>query len=87
MGRPRTITYHYMKSKEMKTKISYVSRVPELGIAQFGFAYTEESLIELPALRIVTQQLRKIIDMPKKSHFEIISVTDLTFNNKNNKIL
>ena len=87
MGRPRTIIYHYMKSKEMKTKISFVSRVPELGICQYGYAYTEELLTELPALRIVTQQLRKIIDMPKKSHFEIISVTDLTFNNKNNKIL
>lgn len=87
MGRPRTIIYHYMKSKEMKTKISFVSRVPELGIAQYGYAYTEETLTQLPALRIVTQQLRKIIDMPKKTHFEIISVTDLTFNNINNKIL
>lgn len=85
MGRPRTITYHYIKSKEMKTQIAFVSRVPGLGISQFGYAYTEESLIDLPALRIVKQQLRKIIGMPKTSHFEIISVTDLTFNNKNNK--
>lgn len=87
MARQKTLTYHYMQSKEMKTKIAFVSRVSELGIAQFGYAYTEESINDLPALRIVNQQLRKIIDMPKKSHFEIISVTDLTFNNKNNKFL
>lgn len=87
MGRPKTITYHYTKSKEMKTKISFISRIPNLGIAQYGYAYTEESLTDLPSLRIVSQQLRRIIDMPKNANFEIISVSDLTFCNKNNKII
>lgn len=85
MGRPRTIIYHYLNSKEMKTRIAYVSRIPNLGVMQYGYAYTSESLKDLPAMRIVTQQLRKVIDIPRNIHFEIVDVTDLTFNTKNNK--
>lgn len=85
MGRPRTIIYHYLNSKEMKTRIAYVSCIPNLGVMQYGYAYTSESLKDLPAMRIVTQQLRKIFDIPRNIHFEIVGVTDLTFNTKNNK--
>ena len=85
MGRPRTIIYHYLNSKEMKTRIAYVSRIPNLGVMQYGYAYTSEPLKDLPAMRIVTQQLRKIIDITRNIHFEIVDVTDLTFNTKNNK--
>lgn len=87
MGRPRTIIYHYINSKEMKTRIAYVSRIPNLGIMQYGYAYTSESLKDLPAVRIISQQLRKIIDIPRTVHFEIVSITDLTFNSKNNQTI
>lgn len=85
MGRPRTIIYHYINSKEMKTRIAYVSRIPNLGIMRYGYAYTSESIKDLPAMRIISQQLRKIIDIPRTVHFEIVDVTDLTFNSKNNQ--
>lgn len=85
MGRPRTVIYHYINSKEMKTRIAYVSRIPDLGIMQYGYAYTSVAIIDLPSIRIITQQLRKVIDIPRSVHFEIINVTDLTFNTKINK--
>lgn len=85
MGRPRTLIYHYINSKDMKTRIAYVSRIPNLGVMQYGYAYTDVALKDMPAMRVITQQLRKVIDIPRSVHFEIVDVTDITFNTKNNR--
>lgn len=87
MGRPRTIVFHALKSKYNKTQILFVTRDSDSCISHYGYVYTEEHLLELPSLRTVSQQLRKVLDIPKKTILEIVSVSDLTFNSKTNKLL